>query len=1516
MKNTIRKRILSLFLTAVLLLGVMPSGVVAVEMGTFVLVVESNGALVIAPEHIQYTVGQTVGEALTNSNHTFVGLDEGWIREIDGVGGNYTRSDQNGGHDLSAPASDVRFYRFSEDTNSQPSAGLMKLMTAMADYQQKSGDVQAAAKEEYETAVAQFVGIDSASATALASALNEAVKQYEDAQSGPQYSVTFTDGVQPYTGVTLTAKNAYGKEWVADGGVLKVPAGVYTFCLEQEGLRVEGSIEVAGNMTVTAVLPETPWLDTDAFRLSGSYGAESSTEQKFSDDEYTVGAWNGRETAVAVSDTFTGRIYTYAEYRTDLLKQTPTLTAIYPSASTGEKLTQVIPFQSFTTGAFDVLKRGVGGNTVIYRISSLGSDGYTYSQDYSVTFHRIPSLTAIRVKDQNGVDQTAHMAFDGNVTEYLYKVVDTVSSVTVQAEPLDESYIVTVNGEDATKGVTVALHNAERVEIPVEISGNGYTNTYTLTILPGEGKKISFVTDRADITLEVVNANGEVMPYEKCREGASGNRYQYVLVPGETYRYVATADVYYHVADTFTMEDVADSTIRVDVPTEDWLTELAFGTKNSSKYKGTLPLHTEFVPEHHSYEMTYVDTEHNVYLWVDSAEDVTIQAIYQQTFSSNLYHGQTRTVALDAGKTTGIQLNRFLMDENPIENFVTIRLSKQIDGVTCYQEYVVAVKRTLTLQDISATCGGMPVTLVQEDTTQGFLPAVKEYSVTVSMEADTLFLSLVRYTENLCYGESAVGYRVKVDGVDVTQMDVAEIVLDGTLETQTVTITVENDKAPNGSTDYLLHILKSPPVEVLFDKMPEDALLAVYETMSGERLWPNAEGQYLFCEGYSYCYALTAYGYISKSGTLCVTRNEEKALVVTDGEDTYAVTETPNGGGALTLRWTLTQAEKNDSLQKDLEAYWPNFRGEDSNNAVTDAMIPTTAESGTLYWANQLGDGFDSDAVGSPILVDGDLITYAGDTIYRVDTVTGEILQTGTMDHKSSFSITPPTYAEGIIFVALSNGTVQAFHATTLESLWLYEDPLGGQPNCPLTVKDGYLYTGFWNSETGYANFVCLSITDEIPAQEKESKCASWYYTAKGGYYWAGAYVSDDFVLVGTDDGTNFCTGQSSSLLVFHPKTGAVLDRWDGLNGDIRSTIVYDRVTDAYYFTSKGGSFYAVQMVQTDDGWEIANSWSVALSNGSNGTPMSTSSPVVYNGRAYVGVSGAGQFAAYSGHNITVIDLNRKTIAYRVQTSGYPQTSGLLTTAYEAERGYVYVYFFDNMTPGVLRVLRDKAGQTKADYVTTEGENTTAYALFTPTGEQAQYAICSPIVDAYGTVYFKNDSAHLMAFGSAIQKIEVTKQPNKMVYAEGEAFDPTGMVVIATYENGQTRDVTKYVTFDTETVSAEHPLLTISFPYVLYHNTENGTEMTAGTASTTPTVTLQLEIGEAEEPVVAMGDVNEDGYIDTEDAGLLVDYYYGNRELSEEELARADVNRDGTVDTEDVGKIMDYYYGIIDGFSV
>ena len=143
----------------------------------------------------------------------------------------------------------------------------------------------------------------------------------------------------------------------------------------------------------------------------------------------------------------------------------------------------------------------------------------------------------------------------------------------------------------------------------------------------------------------------------------------------------------------------------------------------------------------------------------------------------------------------------------------------------------------------------------------------------------------------------------------------------------------------------------------------------------------------------------------------------------------------------------------------------------------------------------------------------------------------------------SSFSINPATYADGMIFVGLSGGKIQAFNAKTLESLWIYTDPLGGQPNTSPTYHDGYIYVGFWNGESKPGNFVAISVTDEDPMKTDEAKLASWSYACVGGFYWAGAYVTDNLCIVGTDDGSG--EGDyinTSALLVFDRLTGKLLD--------------------------------------------------------------------------------------------------------------------------------------------------------------------------------------------------------------------------------------------------------------------------------------------------------------------------------------------------------------------------------------
>ena len=459
--------------------------------------------------------------------------------------------------------------------------------------------------------------------------------------------------------------------------------------------------------------------------------------------------------------------------------------------------------------------------------------------------------------------------------------------------------------------------------------------------------------------------------------------------------------------------------------------------------------------------------------------------------------------------------------------------------------------------------------------------------------------------------------------------------------------------------------------------------------------------------------------------------------------------------------------------------------------------------------------------------MDGYLYFYAGNRLIQMDKASGKVLRTAQMVGRSSFSINPPSYGDGMIFVALSGGVIQAFNAATMESLWVFHDTFGtefgsNQPNSPIIYRNGYLYTGFWNNDEKPGHFVCLSATDEDPHSQTEEKYPMWVRSQSGGFYWAGAYATDRYILVGTDDGQFGGTSQIGNLLSMDPISGVLLDMLEGLNGDIRSTVMYDEATDAYYFTSKGGSFYQVK-VNADGTFQKESLRALSLSVDGKAA-MSTSTPVICNGRAYVGYSGGGQFTAYDHHGIAVIDLAQFAIAYTANTKGYPQTSGLLAK----EGDEAYVYFVDNYTPGMVRVIRDQPGQAAlADPVTEtwtkDGKkqtvNNCAPVLFTPGSGHAEYAISSLIADGDGTLYFKNDSNYMFALGSAIDHLEVTQQPDKQTYIKGETFEKTGLKVEAVYKNGIRKDVTDRITVPDSRLSEKDVSVRLRYTYGLYNDT-------------------------------------------------------------------------------------------------
>ena len=914
-------------------------------------------------------------------------------------------------------------------------------------------------------------------------------------------------------------------------------------------------------------------------------------------------------------------------------------------------------------------------------------------------------------------------------------------------------------------------------------SGEGYTLTGEATV--EDGKDYSFtVTIADDYEMEdnfVVKANGETLTAGESGSYTVENvtadltitvegvvkkqaaSHAVTLTPGEGYTLTGEATAEDGKDYTFTVTvsegyDAANMVVKVNgeevtavdgiytvekvssdlIITVEGVTEavqktaglsvLKFGDTSTEAKAQMFQLIPAFDPAVKEYTVLVPDNSNMFYAWATKADDRSSSTTITAKWV-NLNVDTEKTQALTSGKASGQNLAGFAPTGTKVNT--------------------------------------MTVTVVDGD----FKDEYKLTSVRVAPSLTALSLDGIRFAERFSATKTAYTATTAAESVTVAATPRDEsytVTVNGGSDT-TVPLNLGENKInvvvtnPGGYTNtYTITVTRLAAIEVGFTVDPADAKVTVWDS-NKDRVAPT-DGKYSVMADAEYTYLVQSDGYVSQKSSFKFSESS-------------------------TIDITLAVATENPNLDRSITAEWGNFRNGDNNLGITNAKTPYAPEDTELLWAVKHGTGWAA-APGSPIMVDGDIYTYSGSTIRRLNSMTGEVVTEGTMVDKSSYSIVPMTYGDGMVFVGLSGGKIQAFNAKTLESLWVYTDELGGQPNCPITYKDGYIYAGFWNSEDRNANFACINTVDEDHASATEVKYASWTYTRAGGFYWAGAYVTDKLAIVGTDDGAGGYDTNGAALLVFDRFTGEKLDTHEGIRGDIRSNVSHDPQSDRVFFTTKGGILGNAQ-IDWDTGKILDYKEVVIKDAQGNANAMSTCTPSVYNGRIYIGVAGTSQFGANSGHGIAVYNLNgdgSMTQAYVYAIVGYPQTSAMVTTAYSAEDGSVYIYLPYNYTPGGISVLKDKPGQTAP--VTTTGSGYSE--VFTPVGPLAQYCICSTIADQYGTIYYKNDSCYMMAITSKIESLEITQYPTITENEDG-SITVDGLKAVTKLKNGEERDVSNYV---------------------------------------------------------------------------------------------------------------------------
>ena len=1035
---------------------------------------------------------------------------------------------------------------------------------------------------------------------------------------------------------------------------------------------------------------------------------------------------------------------TYIRYTDTRGNQQDVNASMYYEDKNGNYLTRVVS------------RSGEGNDLTIYTPEG--------TKDYTVHVRRITSLMSLKVKF--GDEETE--LFSKGRTSYTLNVPKNCAGETLTITP--KAYLYTF--DDDSKGnpdyqIRITAGGKQETAAtgePYDISLSGIEETITIRVSYGENREtiyrvrvfptdnggaIRFITDTEeaeDFTVRLYNENGV-----QVRADAEDPRLFRGLFIGNTYKYRASYPGYKSISGN------------IEAGETELVHTVTFTDRSTGRYLDELKVYPNSSGSATSnYEITrdesLDETFHGTVYTVNYSSRMKSDSFYLAASLSDSAPEGSR-IGVTAYDTDGNLQSMNLPDSeggNPIRRKLAGTIFSTGSGRAIYrikagveddvEEYVVLVKRTLELQDLSLMLSDDGDSIIEEP----FKRSKYAYNASVMKSEELLFIQPAMFEGD--------DFQVTVDG---DQCDGGYMMVILTEEpTQRITVHLSKDDVYTdpefqGMTytsegEYTVDVERLEPAKVTFHTEPDNVIVSVYDR-NGERVYSDKDDNHSYSGlyvGRKYNYVASLYGCVSKVGEF-----------------------TAEDGQVIEVELDSSSAEP----QKDVgNVEWWNYRNSFENNGITESSTPDDPEKTTEKWAIMIGGDYNSSCT-PPIIAGGYVYTAVGKYIYRVDKDTGEILAVSEeLAGDVVYALNPMTYAEGMLFVQIGKGRIQAVGCDSLKSVWISEK-LGGQTLSPISYKDGYIYTGTWSSETKAGEYFCISVTDEDDTRGDETKYCTWRYSHTGGFYWAGAYATDKYVVFGSDDGEKEGDYDNSACLYsVSARTGDIIQAISDIQGDIRTSIVYNN--GYIYFATKGGVLYRIGMNSDGTFGQI-----VSLDLGG----MATASPLIYNGRVYIGVSGeGGQFNADGGHTFRVIGSDNSGLhnIYSVQVPGYPQAAALLSNAYErydysvsgTPDGRIYIYFTYNAKPGGIAMLTDEPGQTAGD----------VKIIYEPDGEKQEYCISPISADSDGTLYYKNDSGYLIAVTSNNAYVrDITLTPSSGEADWEEDFDPAKLKYSIMVEN-------------------------------------------------------------------------------------------------------------------------------------
>ena len=403
-----------------------------------------------------------------------------------------------------------------------------------------------------------------------------------------------------------------------------------------------------------------------------------------------------------------------------------------------------------------------------------------------------------------------------------------------------------------------------------------------------------------------------------------------------------------------------------------------------------------------------------------------------------------------------------------------------------------------------------------------------------------------------------------------------------------------------------------------------------------------------------------------------------------------------------------------------------------SNAAVENVSTPTgaLASSWTFDWKAYSGSAYPN--ASEPIVVNGNVYLAVNKRLLKIDAGSGKVLAESNLKTAVGYT-SRPIYANGLVIVPLDGGAVQALTADALTTVWVTDSvSRTAQSNSQLTVDGNYLYVGTVDVDYGTSTYN----NGHLTRINILTGAVSWQHVnADEGYYWTGATVGDDYVLVPTSAGTVEMLSKSSGDVLGSVSVGAV----------VNSSCVLSADGGHAYLISRDGKLHVLAISDGDSRDADAASRITEERVVDLGLTGCACAPTMLDGKLIIGGEVNG------GSALAIVDLNNNFATTLVTTAdgsqlpaGLGGIKGAPLVSTQADGTYVYFTVNYGESPDFVNytsgggVYRYKLGDAGAS------------GVFSATGHN-NYCDSPIACDAQGNLYYINDSGTLFKLNAGVK---------------------------------------------------------------------------------------------------------------------------------------------------------------------